>query len=258
MNSHLISKVVLKKFSVNNKVAVHDKSSDALIDLRVIDSIACIEQDADILGDLEKKWCNEIETHMPKIYNSLELGYLLDRPTHIKIIKRLLVLHFIRSSVFYKIYSEKTVQMVDEFTARVKAQAPEESKNQDEQIRSYGERELAIFLPVILQDQIAKIEEDIQPHGIEIGIASEGFEFVIGDNPVITATTDGKVGILNGVPFKSSIAFGMPLTPKHLVTLKSKDISNRYVTLSGTQVEAANRKQKIAATEVYLSRPKSS
>jgi hypothetical protein len=66
---------------------------------------------------------------------------------------------------------------------------------------------------------------------------------------------DGRMGVLNGVAITESKSFAMPVTPRHLITLKTDPKTTKYLDLTAKQVENANGKQIQHALFEYYSLP---
>jgi hypothetical protein len=132
---------------------------------------------------------------------------------------------------------------------------PEHKELIEKQVKQDWPRLTIETLPTILSENIDKVEDFMTKHGLEIGLAPEGSSFTIGDSPAITMSDDGRMGVLNGVAITDSQSFAMPVTPRHLVTLKTNPKTTKYIELTAKQVENANGKQVQHALFEYYSKP---
>ena len=98
---------------------------------------------------------------------------------------------------------------------------PEHKELIEQQVKQDWPKLANETLPIVLSENIDKVEDFMSRHGLEIGLAPEGSNFIIGDSPAITMSDDGRMGVLNGVAITDSKSFAMPVTPRHLITLKT-------------------------------------
>lgn len=258
MKSHLISQVVLKQFANPQKeVLVHDlKMGDE--EPKSTDSIAYKEVDEAIIGELEKAWSTEVENDIEAAIHSLQNGDLLTSEKHMLTIKRLLALHFMRTQVYVAMQKP---EMSDAYRRRVieqvAAQFPERRQEIEARVNAEWPKKANEAVVMSMREYIPKIEEYIKKHGLEVGVAPEGTEFILGDVPVVSADGNGNFGALNGVPITEARAVAMPLTPRHIVALKTKATSKKYRNLTAEQVKNANDKQLKLAIGEYYSKPAS-
>lgn len=255
MKTHLVSQVILKQF-VNNegKLRVFNKLREDDKLLTPLE-IAYVEIDDSIIEALERKWTQEVETHAPKTINILNNGDVLRYEKHIRMLKKILALHFIRSaSLFVFLARSKNIyaqQIIDE----VAAVYPGHRRMIEQRVKAEWSDKANSMIPAILMENINKVEDYLENYGLEIGLAPAGTDFVISDNPAITMNNDGRMGIMNGVPITEADSFAMPITPRHLITLKSNPDTLDYLKLTSKQVENANGKQIQHALFEYYMKP---
>lgn len=256
MKSHLISQVILKQFANPQKeVLVHDVNNEASR-LEKTEDVAFREVDRDFIGDLEKRWDTEIESEVQQAIQSLENGDLLHSDKHMKTIKRVIALHYIRTQAHF---AAKQIEAQEAYRQKiideVSAQYPDQKKLIEERVAiEWPVTELKATIGVF-EKYIPKVEKFLDKHGLEVGVAPEGSEFIIGDVPVVTADGDGNFGMLNGVAITDARSVAMPLTPKYIVAIKTKPSTKKYRQLTKEQVEKANSRQTLLAMEQCYSKP---
>lgn len=258
MRSHLISQVILKQFAnPQNEVLVHDVNNIAT-HLEKTKDVAFREVDRNLIGDLEKKWDTEIESEVRQAIQSLENGDLLHSDKHMKTLKRVIALHYIRTQAHF---AAKQIEAQEAYRQKiideVSVQYPDQKKLIEERVAiEWPITELKATIGVF-EKYIPKVEKFLDKHGLEVGVAPEGSEFIIGDVPVVTADGNGNFGMLNGVAITDARGVAMPLTPKYIVAIKTKPFAKKYRQLTKEQVEKANSRQALLTMEQYYSKPES-
>ncbi len=109
----------------------------------------------------------------------------------------------------------------------------------------------------LLEENIIKVTSYLSDLDLEVGLAPSDHPLIIGDVPVVNTSPDGRIGIKAGVRVNESLDIEMPLTPQHLVTVKSNPPNRKYVTLSVEEVDAANNRQRALAEYEYFGLPES-
>ncbi|HUD11292.1 MAG TPA: DUF4238 domain-containing protein [Candidatus Saccharimonadia bacterium] len=254
MRSHLLSQVVLKRFANDAKeVERHDIATDA-VTIAATTEVAYRDVETDLIKDLEQEWSRDIENNGTKALNALENGDLLHHSDHVLTVKHLIGLHYIRSAIFVM-----TDRQSDQYRTRViestAAEYPEHRAEIEATANSqwpHWEQSVAVKT---LQDYLPKIQTYIETHGLEVCVAPDGAEFILGDIPVVTSDGDGRFGVFQGVSLTDARACAMPLTPHHLVALKTNQTTDRYHRLTAGQVTAANDKERMLAIEAYYKQP---
>jgi len=102
---------------------------------------------------------------------------------------------------------------------------------------------------------IKKVEAHVDKYDLEVGIAPEEVNFLIGDVAVLTRTDDGRMGALSGAAVTNSVAFGMPSDPKHLVALTANSASTEYRRFTIREVGNCNEKLLKQCVSEYYSIP---
>lgn len=255
MRSHLISQIILREFvNSNNQVRVHNKKTGK-IHLESPYDIGYEEIDKRIIGELEKHWNSDIETKATKSLNILRNGDLLHQPKHQKTIKDLMSLHFVRSATLLSSMNYLKSKYAGQIIKSVVADYPEHESTIKSYVLEHWERDVDETLPEILKENITKVQDFMNRHGLEIGYAPGSKLFVIGDSPAITISKDGNGDVITGAPITEAESFAIPLTPRHLVTLKTKPASKKYIDLTDRQVENVNSKQISFSIKEYYSVP---
>jgi hypothetical protein len=253
MKSHLISQVILKQFTnAEGKVFVHDKKTGATAE-KFPHEVAYKEIDKKIIEATEQLWSKEIEADAVKVINKLYDGGILYEPKHEERLKSLMALHFVRSEATFVLVEMQARKHRLEIETSMLAEFPEKKELILKKLEDDWDDLVLKTLVEIIEENRKKVDDYLNTHGLEIGIAPEGTEFLIGDCPAIPMASDGRMGVLNGVAILEASSFAMPLTKKHIVAAKSKPQNKKYIELSAAHVKAANKKQQDVAVGYYYS-----
>lgn len=256
VKTHLVSQTLLKRFADKGLIRVTNlvTRKDELKGLR---QIAYLNVHDKLFSKLERRWGNT-ESSATTAFDSLDQGTLLKKPSHKEAIKRLMILHYVRSQALMDVMGRDEPHYFQKFVKNVKGDLPDQTKYIDKNlasIRSNWLTSIVKMIPGILKTNAKKVEDYVAQFDIEIGIAPDGAEFIIGDNPALTVSGDGRIGIRSGVPINEGIGFSMPLGPKHMVALIKHNSSVEYIKLTSTQVDNANNKAKSQCIKEYYSSP---
>jgi hypothetical protein len=253
MKSHLISQVVLKQFADNQRqIIVHTKDTDDT-EQKPVDRVAYMDIDEALIKKLEEQWSQEIEAKADTAINNLKAGNINYFEKHIGVVKNLLALHFIRSQVFRLVEANK--QAIDDRLTQAKDEVLAVYPEYKDLIeRTYAKEHETAYVDIaikVMEQYIPKVYEYISDSdiGFEIGEAPDGTEFIIGDIPVVTGDNNRHFGI----PITEANVIAMPLTPKHLVSLKKNPDTKKYKKLTAKQVNTANNRQLGLMEEHYYS-----
>ena len=230
------------------------KNNGEIISNLTVKNFAYVEREADLFSEQEKLWNKDIENRMPDVYRALKRGDPLS-DSAIFIIKKLLALHFIRSVAFNEIYEKSKLNFGNDLLKRMKKKFPKEFVVNGAIWNNDWIKRTKNAMPELLSDNIQKVEGYIASYNLEVGLAPDDVEFIIGDNPVLSVGDNGAIGILQGVPVLKSRAFGMPLSTKYFVALTSSTRSCVYIALTKKEVESVNEKQIRGCVEYYYSTP---
>lgn len=248
MRTHLISQVVLKQFTnKDGLVAQHEKLSGTVTLLPPVD-IAYTEIDRAIIEQSEQEWSSDIENDSEKALNTLINGNILHVPKHTQTIKTLMALHYVRSFALIQLMAIAMPNYAKQIIENVTAVYPSHKELVEKKVAEDWPRMMVESLPKIIKANITKVKQFMERHGLEVGVSPEDELFIIGDIPTITLNSEGKIG----VPITEADNFAMPLTPRHIVALKTKP-TKKYTQLTPKHVQAANKKQEERALEVFYS-----
>ncbi len=253
MKSHLISQVVLKQFANSKReIVVHTKDTETT-ELKPIDSVAYLDVDEKLIKHLEEKWSNSVEDDADRAINALKNNNLVVVQKHITAIKSLMALHFIRSQVFHLIELNKHLitQTFEQIKMAYSTAYPQYAESIEKFTQAEYNKAPHDIAVKVMEKYIPMVEAYIaDPEiGFEIGEAQDDAVFIISDIPTIT--TDGKGTC--GVPITKAKAFGMPLTPKHFVTLKKNPETRKYKKMRAQQVENTNKRQQAQMIKEFYS-----
>ena len=253
INSHLVSKVILKQFATKGldkkwRVVMYEKDGkySSFCD---IDYVACREVNRELIDVLEQEWSKDIEDKAYRAINSVTNNNWTDK--HIGVIKELIALHFIRSQTFELVDSNKDYifKTLEANRDKVVAMKPESIDIINKIYFEYRKSATLTVAISILKEFVDKTRRYLSDPsvGIELYQAPDDAEFIIGDVPVITVNRSGRV-----VPITEADHVVMPLSPKYLVALKTHSSKRAPVVLTKRQVENANAKQVDLAINCYF------
>lgn len=228
---------------------------------KTVDDVAYIEiPDSTFIHKLESKWCY-LESRMATAFQALDNGTLLRSKKDIDTVKKFISLHYVRSItvlLWTQKNSEKYFNKAIEDSIKVNPSRAEEIFRNKEEYKIKWKEELATkTIPEMLQKSYPKVEEYVQNNDLIIAQATQGTDFCLADIPVINMDEKGQLGVLSGVDITHSIAFTMPLGPRHVAALISKSDSIDYGGLNNRQVKNFNDKSLKIARYHYYTCPKS-
>jgi hypothetical protein len=255
MKSHLISRVVLKRFAnTHDETLVHDIKASTT-ELKPVADIAYKEVPSDIIGELEQQWGQGVENDAEKALNALASGNLLHTEKHIQTIKHLMALHYIRSVVFILADKPEMLRYRTQVIERTVSAYPEHRGAIEAKMDAEWPNFKLAAATGTLKDYLPKITDYMDKFGLEVGETDSSTKFLLGDIPTATTDGTGKFGVLGGVPILQATEFVMPMTPRHIVGLKSHPLTKKYRQLTGVQVRNSNSVQIAQAMDSFYSAP---
>ncbi len=256
MKSRLVSQTLLKRFANKGLVRVTNLVTGDN-ELKKPRDIAYLKVYDELLSKLERRWGN-IESRASTAFGYLDQGTLLKYTPHKDNIKRFMILHYIRSQAFVDVMARDEPHYFEKLIQNVKSDFPDKAdyiKSNLPAIRHKWLKDLVKMTPKMFATNSKKVENYVKNFDIEVGIVAEGSEFILGDNPALTVAKDGRIGIRSGVPINESIGFSMPLGPKHMAALITRNPTDKYIELTSNEVEIANNKTKTQCIKEYYSSP---
>jgi len=256
MNSHLVSRTLLKRFANKGLVRVTSLVTGEN-ELKKLRDIAYLKVSEELFYKLERKWGN-IESSATTAFNALDQGTLLKSTSQKEAIKRLMTLHYVRSQAFVDIMVRDEPHYFQKLIQNVKADVPDKANYIESNLPTIRHNwlvDLAKMIPGIFRTNSEKVENYVKSFDIEIGMAPKGVEFILGDNPALTVAEDGRIGIRSGVPINEGIGFAMPLGPRHIAALITHNPTVDYRELTSDEVEITNNKIKTQCIKEYYSSP---
>lgn len=252
MKTHLVSQVLLRRYAINNLVGVYNISGKTMLN-KATKEIGFINTNEDVFKQSENRW-SVIETRAAKALRSIESGELLKNPVSVMAIKQLMALHFIRSQSFVYLSSKREHEAYAELIESISNKYSVEIAN----IEKFRLNWLSSFqksMPEIFERSEKKIFEFIDHFDLEIGEAPEGSSIILGDNPVVNMTNDGRMGMLQGVAFDQSDNVIIPLGPKYVAALITKNPITSYRKLTNGNVNNLNLRILNQCIKEYYSLP---
>lgn len=237
MNSHFVSKVVLKNFADSNKkIKVFDKNTGKFY-LESIEYIGNLELSDDLFSEEEKKWNRTIENRIGNLLSKFDGDFLKiweDQSSH-PVLKRLLALHFIRSFFFITKIQDNLEEKVEELLVNV----PPEFH---EAVAKEFIHNVAESTPKMMEDLYKKTKSELDKHEIEIVEASKKENFVIGDAPIL----NDRKAVLD------SEFFMMPVSPRYVIGMGKE---KRSWHLSTKDTRKVKRKVKRDSLNYWMCMP---
>jgi hypothetical protein len=225
INSHLVSRVVLRNFYDLPEKVEHRPLPTSLIET------------------LEQEW-GKIENDAKKAINSLDNTNVLLVSKHVRTLKTLIAIHYVRSLLTFKLVNNgiKQSKELQDIVEGFIGQYPQYSDAiLDESNRQMDAMPDKVAVGVMGENipRIISLIDDSH-FGLEIGKVEPGSELVLGDVPVMTR---GKGNDHGFVPITDASFVGMPITPKYLIALKKNPRTNQYIALTRREVNRVNSMQ---------------
>lgn len=274
LDQHVVSAVLLRRWTENRRLLVYDMRYDS-VRLRSPRAEGYITGLIRVgAAEFEAKWA-AIEQRIPPVFSAVDNGVIFDNATLVGHLKDFIALHFSRSRTMREVHRrsmeraiEKLIQDGDDlrhpdrldelFLLRygLHSAGPEGRMAAYEaalrEVRSQIE-EGSGFFGERIDANFERIREDVNRWGIQIGVAADGAEFVISDDPVQTIdSATGRVGVLSGVPVSQADALVLPLGPRHIISASKTD---EYFSVPKHGVTKLNSAQFVAAHEKVFCRP---
>ncbi len=256
MKAHLVSQVLLRRFTKNNQIKVNSliTNKNGLANPK---RIGYIEVPEEIFSSVEHKY-GYTETRAASAFPYLDDGTLLKHEKHKESIKKLMSLHFVRSQALMQLFSTSQEEQFKKLIEDAQRDHPDKADDIIKSIPALKQKwqiDLIKKIPGMIKKNITKVEKYVNQFDIEIGVAPDDVNFILGDNPTINISEDGKIGVLAGVAITNSSSFLMPLSPKHLVALITKNNSSHYKPLSSKTVGNFNAKVLSQCLREYYTLP---
>lgn len=256
MKAHLLSQVLLKRFSKQGKLRVNrlDNLSSYLNPPRGTAYVDVVES---LFKPVENKY-GYTETRMATAFEFLDNGTLLQYPKHVESVKKFMALHYVRAAIFY-LMMNKEPESFEQYIKDAKLSHPEEEDEIEKHkvaLRHNFRKGMIQKLPPLITQLIVKVEKHIDEYNLEVGVAPSEIDFILGDIAVLTRSEDGTIGVLSGAAITNSIAFGMPLGPKHLVALTVDSKSTQYRKFTVKEAGNCNEKLLKQCVAEYYTLPK--
>lgn len=255
MKSHLISRVILRQFTGSDgKLVVHNKMT-GMAEPKLTTDVAFVEIDEGIIRMLEDKWNHDVENNAVKSLHVLFNGDALLSGKHTNMLKKIMALHYVRSVILIYLLQHSTQVYQKQIIDEMSADSPKHKDLIESTVKERFPKMVSETMPIILEENIEKVEHFMELHGLEIGVAPVEEYFVLSDSPAMTMSNDGRMGVLNGVAITDADSFAMVVSPKHLVTLKTSPSKTKYIQLTAEQVANVNTKQVQHSLYEYYSVP---
>ncbi|MGW4816876.1 DUF4238 domain-containing protein [Kitasatospora cineracea] len=279
LRQHLISRVLLKRFSAPNGSRGHQlvpfdlDNPGRLHKATGVGACGTMHNFAHYASaSLEQVW-SRLESQIPKVAQAVDDGSVFSDPQHVKVLKDLIALHLVRSlhyravheNVFAQVYTEHRIELLTSKADLLRAAVLERSglhlagpqglmAAADQILRPHLDNFVnGADFRVRIEETFEKAKELIGSGGLEILLASEG-EYLLGDTPALTISQEeGKCTYHMAIG--DSTAIVLPFGPKHL--LVGRTPRNGFDAATPQTVDYLNRLQIEAAQRRVYFRPRS-
>jgi hypothetical protein len=241
-NSHFITKTLLRRFTSNKQLEVHHKDYNN-VSYRNPEQISYIQFPSEIINKHEAIW-SQIERRMAGIFHMLDNGQILENETNKNVIKEFIALHFVRSMHVIALIGRNEPKYFQQILDNIKLENPEIENELNESIPSQREHFAYLlkykFLPTFFESNFNRVMEYVLDQDIEIAEVLGKYELILSDSPIINLDDQNNQSILEGVALLKSTTLIMPLGPRHIVALKSKNAQKEYIPLLTNSVNKIN------------------
>ncbi|MFE7529242.1 DUF4238 domain-containing protein [Kitasatospora sp. NPDC057542] len=272
MSQHVVSKVLLKRFAVDDGI---QGLRVQRFDLdhphrhhqrRAVKGIGAVRDFVPVASaSLEVLW-GQVENRLHTAAAAVERGNVFDDARHVEVLKDFIALHWIRSHHYLDVYNRNVTtvratlkhRLITEYSdalsqetfrrtgrrpagaAALEAAADELFKRElDDDYNSRAD------LRVRIEEDFAQAKEIIRSSGLQI-LRPETGEYLLGDVPAMTIRERGDT-IQYGMALGDADAVVLPLGPRHLIVGRSPrdeiaTLPTRTVwRLNAVQIKAAHR-----------------
>lgn len=258
IKAHLITKSILAQFGDGRYVIQVDKNN-SIREKNRPKKFAYVEHDEKLIQEAEDKW-QLVEGRLKPAYKKLRKGELLatGNEYYVDIFKKTLALHYVRSKTFYQIRKKISVDLINKALAELNLSLGGLNINQ----YKYAVNKFKQIFDEGVAKSLIKTYEDIinfiDNADLVVGRAVGINEFIIGDIPVLTITSDHKLGVLqNNITLDKANAVGMPVSKQYIIALSKNNKNKNYFDIDDEGVISANSKQIQQCLEYYYCRPDS-
>ncbi len=210
MNSHFISRIILKNFSNSTgEIKTFDKESNLFVKPNYhFSRVGYIKLSEDLFTESESRWNRKIEN---KIGNLLQkhkgdvYKIYMNVENHLAL-NKLIALHFVRSFFFLV----RLQEVASESTNKLLRKVPDELRSV---VANDFLAKVVQNTPNIMDDLYNKTKNHLNKYKLELVIPSKKEKFIIGDIPIIN----------NKQAIKSSEFLVMPLSPDFAISVARKN-----------------------------------
>jgi len=248
IEQHVISRILLLQFANEENRVGMELKKDGSVWSPHINNEARIKQ---LVGEneaerrrVETEIFSPMENRLPFILDAIESREIFHDQELVYDTFRFIALHLSRSMAVYELWNR--LKGSDSLLSAV-------ANTDKKMLRTRTDFVLGMI------DKITN--ELIVEGGMQIGVAEEPHSFVISDTgPLIVDSVAKRIGVLNGVGYKSADALILTLSPKYIVAVctedKKKEVGSSYLFLEPRGVENYNGMQRIQAIyKVYHKHP---
>jgi len=276
---HVNSKVILRRFAA---VAPHPRAGNlAIRDLAHREAKPVYRGPAGCgrienfvryaSRSLENLWW-ETENDLPSAIAACSDGSVFGNDKSVKVLKDAIALHLVRSvhtrRFLDQLWQDFLPRFREDVINRYQPRLASLFTEMYHGLIPHGREGLEVVLDRLLSPMLTLREADafhrdslerlfrlasshLDGLGLEVCRAGSG-EFVIGDAPALAISSDGRVGLLQGVGIESATTIALPVDPQLLISTGN---NNALHDIEGEQVEVLNRYQVAVAAQYVYHRP---
>jgi hypothetical protein len=273
MYKHLTSRVLLNQWSTgtgrNRRVGVLDKATLAK-DFPRTRETGGVPDTIDAPDEVEAEWNRDVEKRLPEAIGRLAGERSLRKTEVVGPLRDCIALHFARSKAAHQMMAAAIPYFAGSVADGVLAKFPASAiaRALTGLAVPPGSAEIVVrdrigellaqelindrFHDGVYMDNYRKAKADVLKYDLEVWHCAAG-NFILADTPVATDGGDeSRVGVAAGVPWTSSKAIWMPVSPHHVIALSKEP---RWIEADRGAVILLNRRQATMALDSIYFHP---
>lgn len=221
----------------------------------------------------EELW-GRTEAQVPAALAAVRRGTPFADPAHAEVLRDLVVLHYVRSFHYRRVYERAFAKVRAEVGAQAAVRMPQQLKR--EALRKTGlhltgtgplaafaeryvkrsepvqDHESGKLFRISIENMFNKVQKRASTWRVEILTPAPGHEFLIGDNPGLTVGRDTFGRWTHGMAFDDATSVVLPVTPRCILALGPQNLTG---TIAAAAVKDFNVRQVLAAERYIYMRP---
>jgi hypothetical protein len=234
---HTVSKVVLRRFLSHNQLSVFDRKGAVIQSTGLRGAFHYDDFIAHDANEAERRWW-EVENKLNRVYKLIDQRRALDDPDAVATLRDLLAVHWARSPATRAVHERIRASVIAQhraefaatpgllerlFTTQTLGLLPSGPGALDwinDRLHTLPEAVTERFFSERNAAHYQHARNRFAQSAVQIGYATGGAEFFIGDTPVITRKNGGPgLGPHQGVAINESTELVMPISPTVIIGL---------------------------------------